>query len=131
MQGSLKAATFLRFFARFKVANCMKSLSIVEEAPDFPAGQVGYRYLDVFESGGLLHIALLLPDDPVRALADRLRTGRRHFIRSLAKMNPTEKDIRADPARFGFDRLTMGGVLDMLDHLDTRLTGIFEAPLSA
>lgn len=97
----------------------------------FLAGQVGYRYLGVFESGDVLQIILLLPDDPVRALPDRLRTGRRHFIRSLAKMNPAEKDLRADPARFGFDRATKGGVLDMLDHLDRRLTGIFEAPLPA
>lgn len=46
-------------------------------------------------------------------------------------MKPKRKDVRTDPVRFEFDPAAKDDVRVVLDHLDTRLAAILEAPLPA
>lgn len=110
----------------------MKLFSIVAQLPDYSVRRADYRYIGLTESGNLLQVVLLLPNDPVRTIATRSRMARRYFIRSLAKMSPTNKTLRVDRVCFAFDMAA--GENDMLEvfrRLDQRLTDIFEAPLPA
>lgn len=109
----------------------MKPLPMIEEIAAHRSVRSNYRYIGVHEGDDLLEIMLLLPDDPVRALPDRLRTARRHFVRSLSTAEPRVKSSRGEIPRFGFDLSRKEELLDSLDRLDAQLARIFEAPLPA
>lgn len=104
---------------------------MLEEIAALQTVRSDYRYIGVREGYDLVQIMLFLPDDPVRALPDRLGTARRHFVRSLSTEEPRVKSSKGEIPCFGFDLSRKEELLDSLDRLDARFARIFEAPLPA